>query len=124
MGAFAIDPDALLEAFKTNSVGPALVSQVALPFLEKGSAKKILHISSTSGSIGSADEMGAVMAGYSMTKSALNMLVRPRPVVLHSCGFRCSLIASARYTSRSWSARILPSSRCALDRSRQVRASQ
>lgn len=88
MGAFTIDPDALLEAFKTNSVGPALVSQVALPFLEKGSMKKILHISSTSGSIGSADEMGAVMAGYSMTKSALNMLVRPWPVLPERCGFR------------------------------------
>lgn len=86
MGPFTIDPDALLEAFKTNSVGPALVSQVVLPFLEKGSTKKILHISSTSGSIGSADEMGAVMAGYSMTKSALNMLVCPRRVELHSCG--------------------------------------
>ncbi|EIW54646.1 NAD-P-binding protein [Trametes versicolor FP-101664 SS1] len=90
-GAFTIDPDALLEAFKTNSVGPVLVSQVALPFLEKGSTKKILHISSTSGSIGSADEMGAVMAGYSMTKSALNMLVykqkleRPDLTVIALC---------------------------------------
>ncbi|KAL1948609.1 hypothetical protein VTO73DRAFT_10415 [Trametes versicolor] len=91
MGPFTIDPDALLEAFRTNSVGPALVSQVVLPFLEKGSTKKILHISSTSGSIGSADEMGAVMAGYSMTKSALNMLVykqkleRPDLTVIALC---------------------------------------
>ncbi|KAL1948608.1 hypothetical protein VTO73DRAFT_10414 [Trametes versicolor] len=48
--AFTIDPEVLLETFKTNSIGPVLVSQVALPFLEKGSTKKIAHISSTCGS--------------------------------------------------------------------------
>ncbi|OJT11405.1 C-factor [Trametes pubescens] len=89
--AFTIDPDVLLEAFKTNSVAPALVSEVALPFLEKGSMKKILYISSTCGSLGSADEMGVVMAGYSMTKSALNMLAykqkleRPDLTVITLC---------------------------------------
>lgn len=56
-----------------------LVSQVAPPSLEKGIAKKILHISSTGGSVGSADQVGPIVAGYAMTKSAPNMLVRPRP---------------------------------------------
>lgn len=63
-----------------------LVSQVALPFLEKGTAKKILHISSTGGSVGSADVVGPIVAGYAMSKSALNMLVRPRPFLLVAIG--------------------------------------
>ncbi|OJT11404.1 hypothetical protein TRAPUB_12069 [Trametes pubescens] len=89
--AFTIDPDVLLETFKTNTAGPVLVSQVALPFLEKGSTKKILHISSTCGSIGSADQLGVIVAGYSMTKSALNMLAykqkleRPDLTVITLC---------------------------------------
>ncbi|EIW54645.1 C-signal [Trametes versicolor FP-101664 SS1] len=89
--AFTIDPEVLLETFKTNSIGPVLVSQVALPFLEKGSAKKIAHISSTCGSVGSADQLGVIVAGYSMTKSALNMLAykqkleRPDFTVLTLC---------------------------------------
>lgn len=33
--AFTIKPEELLDAFKTNAVGPMLVSQMALPFLEK-----------------------------------------------------------------------------------------
>ncbi|EIW54631.1 NAD-P-binding protein [Trametes versicolor FP-101664 SS1] len=72
--AFTIKPEELLDAFKTNAIGPMLVSQVALPFLEKGTAKKILHISSTGGSVGSADIVGPIVAGYAMSKSALNML--------------------------------------------------
>ncbi|EIW54648.1 NAD-P-binding protein [Trametes versicolor FP-101664 SS1] len=88
---FTIDPKVLLETFKTNSVGPVVVSQVALPFLEKGNTKKILHISSTCGSVGSADQLGVMVAGYSMTKSALNMLAykqkleRPDITVITLC---------------------------------------
>lgn len=84
--AFTIKPEELLDAFKTNAIGPMLVSQVALPFLEKGTAKKILHISSTGGSVGSADMVGPIVAGYAMSKSALNMLVRPRPFLLVAIG--------------------------------------
>ncbi|EIW52363.1 NAD-P-binding protein [Trametes versicolor FP-101664 SS1] len=71
---FTMEAEGLLDTFKTNSVGPALVSQVALPFLEKGTEKKILHISSTGGSIGTAGHVGARFGSYSMTKAALNML--------------------------------------------------
>ncbi len=74
--AFKFDPEKMLTVFRTNTIGPALVSQVTLPFLEKGTAKKILHVSSTLGSIASSDEWGAHGASYSMSKSALNMLVR------------------------------------------------
>lgn len=66
----------MLTILRTNAIGPALVSQVALPFLEKAPTKKILHVSSTLGSVASADEFGARGASYSMSKSALSMLVR------------------------------------------------
>lgn len=73
-----LDPERLLELFKTNAAGPALVSQVCLPFLKKGSTKKILHISSTAGSIGSLSALESprgLFTSYAMSKAALNMLV-------------------------------------------------
>lgn len=78
--ASTLDPERLLELFKTNAAGPALVSQVCLPFLEKGSTKKILHISSTAGSIGTLSKLESprgLFTSYAMSKAALNMLVRP-----------------------------------------------
>ncbi|KAI0816815.1 NAD-P-binding protein [Trametes gibbosa] len=75
--AFAFEPEALLSSFRTNTIGPALLSQVCLPLLEKGHTKKIVHISSISGSIASlAQTPSAFLAipSYSMSKIALNML--------------------------------------------------
>ncbi|KAH9848826.1 NAD-P-binding protein [Lenzites betulinus] len=72
--AFTLHPEVFLNILRTNTVGPALVSQVCLPFLEKGKTKKILNISSTVGSIASADRFGARGASYSVSKTALNML--------------------------------------------------
>lgn len=74
-----IDPEVLLQTLRTNTVAPALLSQVCMPALDKGKEKKILNISSTLGSIASADEFGAgTTASYSMSKAALNMFVRTR----------------------------------------------
>ncbi|KAI0816808.1 NAD-P-binding protein [Trametes gibbosa] len=72
--AFNFDLEVLMNILKTNTIGPALITQVCLPFLEKGSAKKITHISSAMGSIATADEFGARGVSYSMSKAALNML--------------------------------------------------
>lgn len=80
--AFTMKPEELLDAFKTNVVGPMLVPLVALPFLEKGIAKKILHIFSTGDSVGSAGQVGPIVAGYAMSMSTLNMLACPRPSLL------------------------------------------
>lgn len=82
--AFTIDPEKLLELLRTNAVGPAIVSQVALPFLEKGRAKKLVHITSTSGSIATVstlekEEHRVGGASYSTSKTALNMIVCIRP---------------------------------------------
>ncbi|OSD04961.1 NAD-P-binding protein [Trametes coccinea BRFM310] len=71
---FALDPEELLQLMRTNVAGPAVVSQVCLPFLEKSVKKIILHISSTAGSLGSTSWIGAGYTSYSMSKAALNML--------------------------------------------------
>lgn len=75
-----MDPDALLATIRTNTAAPALISQVVLPFLERGRAKKVLHITSTGGSIGSVDsdrmqDQYRKVTSYAMSKTALNMLV-------------------------------------------------
>ncbi|OJT08364.1 C-factor, partial [Trametes pubescens] len=81
--AFTMDPDALLATMRTNTAAPALLSQVVLPFLERARAKKILHISSTGGSIASVSsekmqDAYRKVTSYPMSKTALNMLVCPR----------------------------------------------
>ena len=71
--------------FRVNTVAPALVSQVLLPFIEKGSAKKILHISSAAGSIGYVTMIPPeyqAQATYPISKAALNMLVRLKATTL------------------------------------------
>ncbi|KAH9852412.1 NAD-P-binding protein [Lenzites betulinus] len=75
--AFTMDPKVLETTLRTNAIGPALLSQVCLPLLKKGSAKKILHISSTAGSIASTAEAKPewqLIGSYAMSKAALNML--------------------------------------------------
>ncbi|KAI0375987.1 NAD(P)-binding protein [Pilatotrama ljubarskyi] len=63
-----------MRTFRTNVVGPAVLSQVCLPYLEKSERKVILNVSSTGGSIGSVHLIGPTFASYSMSKTALNML--------------------------------------------------
>lgn len=74
--AFALNPDVLMRTFRTNVVGPALVSQAFLPFLEKSEKKTILNISSSGGSLAIAAQVGTRNTSYAMSKAALNMLVR------------------------------------------------
>ncbi|OJT05880.1 hypothetical protein TRAPUB_3270, partial [Trametes pubescens] len=82
--AFTLDPDAFLNVVRTNAAGPALLSQVLLPFLEKARTKKILHVSSTAGSIGSVAGMQVkahqMIGSYAMSKAALNMLAYKQKV--------------------------------------------
>ncbi|KAI0638077.1 NAD-P-binding protein [Trametes polyzona] len=82
--AFNVQPQALIDTFRTNVIGPAVLAQVALPFLEKGREKKILNVSSTGGSIASVDSIEhpvhKLVASYSMSKAALNMLTYKQKV--------------------------------------------
>ena len=76
-GAFTVKPEDILRHVHTNAAAPALVSQICLPFLENGVKKTIVHVSSTGGSLGSIERVGARLVSYGMSKTALNMLVRP-----------------------------------------------
>ncbi|KAH9853209.1 NAD-P-binding protein [Lenzites betulinus] len=76
--AFTVAPEDLLNILRVNTVGPTLASQVCLPFLEKGTTKKILNISSVGGSIGFAalrqPHEFQLLTAYTASKAALNML--------------------------------------------------
>ncbi|KAI0628094.1 NAD-P-binding protein [Trametes polyzona] len=91
---FTVDLKTLLTIFRVNSIAPALISQIVLPYLEKSNVKKILHVSSTGGSMGAIGnnipELQQLTA-YPMSKSALNMLTcrqkltRPDITVIALC---------------------------------------
>ncbi|EIW54614.1 NAD-P-binding protein [Trametes versicolor FP-101664 SS1] len=72
-----LDPDVFIETVWTNTLGPALLTQACISFLDKGKEKKVINISSTLGSVASAhqfDHLGpGGAASYSISKAALNM---------------------------------------------------
>lgn len=73
--AFKVDLEAALRIFKINAIGPALVSQAFLPFLEvPGRRGVIMHISSSLGAF-AYGALNTQVPTYCMTKAALNMLV-------------------------------------------------
>lgn len=108
-----MDPDALLATIRTNTAAPALISQVVLPSLERGRAKKILHITSTGGSIGSVDsdrmqDQYRKVTSYAMSKTALNMLVSPSAFRVWGIYADCDRVGCwCRRISRRWSVRTL-----------------
>ncbi|KAI0816801.1 NAD-P-binding protein [Trametes gibbosa] len=89
--AFSLDPEVLLSTVRTNAAGPALLSQVLLPHIDKSSRKALVYISSTAGSLGSVKRVGAGVATYSVSKAALNMvaekqrIARPDLLILTYC---------------------------------------
>jgi len=85
--AFNMSYDALLDTFRANVAGPALIAQVYLPYLEKGSRKVILNMTSGLASFGL--DLGAKNASYTISKTALNMLTykqsKERPSIISVC---------------------------------------
>ena len=75
---FSFSYDDFMTTLQTNVVGPAYLSQVLYPLLEKSSRKTIVNYSSGLGSIGS--DYGPKSATYSVSKAAINMLVRSLPL--------------------------------------------
>lgn len=72
--AFSMDVSLLEQAFVTNVVGPAYITQAFIDIVEKSQKKTIVNVSSTLGSMGA--DFGTQSTSYSLTKAALNMLVR------------------------------------------------
>ena len=74
-----------MQQFLTNVAGPALVSQIFLPLVEKSVRKTVVNVTSLLASIGS--KLDVRYSSYSITKTALNMLVRA-PLSTAQCGCR------------------------------------
>ncbi|KAL1638693.1 hypothetical protein SLS58_008725 [Diplodia intermedia] len=63
------------ETFKINVTGVHYVTSAFIPLLEKGQLKKVVNISTTLGSIGSAATYASMpVPSYKISKAALNML--------------------------------------------------
>lgn len=79
----SVDPDLMLDEFKTNSLGPLLVSRALLPSLKKSASPRIINITSRVGSI--ADNGSGGSYGYRSSKTALNMITKSWSIDCPEC---------------------------------------
>ena len=70
----ALDADTLLESYKVNAVGPALVAKHILPLMRAPGRSVFAALSARVGSIG--DNRSGGWHGYRASKAALNMIIR------------------------------------------------
>lgn len=75
----------LIRTLTINVGGPAAVSQTFLPYVERSKRKVIMNMTSGLGSI--ALEHGKKNASYSISKTAINMLVRILWFFSRQCGW-------------------------------------
>uniref|UniRef100_A0A8C0IL92 C-factor n=1 Tax=Chelonoidis abingdonii TaxID=106734 RepID=A0A8C0IL92_CHEAB len=99
-----VDSEEMLDAYKTNVVGPLLVGQAFLPLLKKaaqGSSQKglscskaaIVNISSVLGSIERVPEILTKPAiSYRCSKAAVNMLTRCQALTYAEDGILCAAV--------------------------------
>ena len=76
--------------FDVNLFGPIRVTRTFLPLLEKGSEKKVIHITSLMGSID--DNQSGGYYAYRISKTALNMMNRSLSHELGKKGFICTVM--------------------------------
>ena len=67
----SVSADDLDSSFRSNAMGPLLLSQMLAPLLAKGTRAKVANLSSVMGSIASVHEFRS--PSYAMSKAALNM---------------------------------------------------
>lgn len=70
----SLDPEAVLQIFRTNTVGPLLVAQRFTDLLRASDEPRILNISTQMASLTNKSYGGSY--GYSTSKTALNMVTR------------------------------------------------
>ncbi len=70
----AIEPQAMMDSFAINAVGPALIAKHMLPLLPRDRRAALVAVSARVGSIG--DNRLGGWYSYRASKAALNMLVR------------------------------------------------
>jgi NAD(P)-dependent dehydrogenase (short-subunit alcohol dehydrogenase family) len=80
-----IDFEKVAMTLNTNAVGPLRMTHQFLPLLRKGSLKKIVNISSESGSV--ENNVRKTMIGYCMSKCAVNMQTKILQNILAPEGF-------------------------------------
>lgn len=75
-----ISPDTMMENFRVNAVGPALVAKYFLPLLDKDNRSIAAFLSARVGSIGD-NRLGGWIS-YRASKAALNQIVRTSSIEL------------------------------------------
>ncbi len=81
----AQDYDEMHRLYDVNALGALRVVEAFLPFMERGTSKRLCFISSEAGSIGRAERTS--WFGYCMSKAALNMAVKILFNDLHPAGY-------------------------------------
>jgi NAD(P)-dependent dehydrogenase (short-subunit alcohol dehydrogenase family) len=82
---------AFLDAFRTNALGPALLTQALLPLVEAGRQRKIIFLGSAAGSIGLLQPPANLYA-YRASKAALHLLARNLALDLKARGLIVGLV--------------------------------
>jgi NAD(P)-dependent dehydrogenase (short-subunit alcohol dehydrogenase family) len=80
------------EELKINVVSPVATTRAFTPLLEKGTAKKVLYVTSEMGSITLAGHIPFLSDTYSVGKAGLNMVVRKYGAALKALGSPIILI--------------------------------
>ena len=79
-----LDLDEVRRTFEINTLGAIRVSRVFLPLLRKGSAARLVHITSGMGSVG--DNRSGGHWSYRISKTGLNMVSRNLAIELQGSG--------------------------------------
>jgi NAD(P)-dependent dehydrogenase (short-subunit alcohol dehydrogenase family) len=80
-----LDYASMADTFAVNTLGPLRLTAALLPALRRGSARRIIHITSQMGSIGQNGQGGSY--AYRISKAAMNMAMRNMHLELHREGF-------------------------------------
>ena len=80
-----LDFEDVASTFTTNALGPMRLTSALLPALRRGGARRVVHVTSSMGSIGD-NGMGGHY-GYRLSKAALNMAMRNMHLELRGEGF-------------------------------------
>jgi NAD(P)-dependent dehydrogenase (short-subunit alcohol dehydrogenase family) len=72
------------DLYAVNALGPLRVTAALLPLVRRGTAKKLVHVTSGMGSI--ADNKRGESYGYRMSKAALNMMSKSMSIDLRDEG--------------------------------------
>jgi NAD(P)-dependent dehydrogenase (short-subunit alcohol dehydrogenase family) len=86
-----LDADAMLEVFRVNTVGPALIARSFLPLMRRAGKSVFVALSARVGSIG--DNRLGGWTSYRSSKSALNMVLKTLSIE-HARRFPESVIAA------------------------------